>query len=753
MNGDLGLLCTINISKRDYTGESTELRPGGISPLVLDKQSTEPDNLFAPIMATVAEFNLVTDDSWQLSDLYSDDDRTFKVEVTQEIGLETINLFTGFVAPFDAREPYQEAPYPVRFTATDGLGALKDVPFNIYPTEQPFVLTFDALNVLKTCLAWVGYMLPVSISINTVEYSMLVAGERPDYPADILSQFKIDTHLFLTDTGIQSCYEVLTKLLTVFNASVVQDRGQWRVIRKDEYPQYLSEGGNIPFSVFSSFVSTDHTADLHDAIRTVYKHADAIPLRGSQISIQADRKKLTVNYDYGNLRNELVNGDFRSALDGWTQNGPAFSWTGFGTEDEPYGVKADGLTNNYINQEDTVWLRKTIEYPARGGNEDLLTFSFTYVNINTVGAKVSVMATVQGKGVFFLQSDGTWLPNNPKVNYYIFKDNVRTDIDGAYQPKPTRGEKVEIEMSAVPGRGNYRIDVLLYRGRIFKEQDHVPSTPSPYTIYRDVKITRKDPAQLDVKGEQVKAEAPGSDRKRKADELSIVLGDQSSALIHRNVPVINIKGQITGYVPLTAYYPRYGALLRLDGTPTEKWIPYGADVDTPGNFQKIQRLCAKGRVTMTARQAISGDLDLVVVDTANQMVGPCDILRLTEIKNSDQDEVYALSLTYRHDVKANRLKIKPLEILSVAGVAVKNYWQTADGAELMEDSGEIPAAKSPYIGALNNPGKIREEINRQSTGIGHGFAYDPAKGRPVTTGTGTLDFGSIRKQIITRLYK
>ncbi|GAB3324585.1 hypothetical protein GCM10027299_21970 [Larkinella ripae] len=743
-SGEPGVSTVVNIYRKDYLGEVSQLQPGG-TPLVLDKSAKEGSGIFAPLMTTVAEFNLVTDQNWELKDLFTTDDRTFFVEALQG----STNIFSGFISPFDAREPYERYPYPVQFQATDGIGSLKDFPLNNFPTEFPQVGIYTALTVVKTCLLWLQYptTLPLSVSVNILEQSMMTGALRPPFPFSVLGSFQIDTRLFLTDTGIESMYDVLVKTLTILNATLVQDRGKWLIVRRDEFIQHVTNNGIMPWVTYESFASNIVFGELTPSVYTVYKALDLIPQRSSSLGIQAGSKKLTINYEYGQLKNELKNGDFREGLQHWVhprtaqqilpgENG--VTAVGDGSEQKPYGIRVAGTTDDYRQRVDLVGVGAFLDYPERGQNADGFTLSVRFKNYRTSKAKFSLVANVQKKGAYALQEDGTWSPydaNKDKTSWYIFKQNTFADSDGFDKPSASEG-KFEVAANPVPGKGSYRLSLILYRGvnMPFYDKD-----PTAYIEYREIKITKRDLAVQNLTGEKVESQAEGADRKRKAEEMTVYLGDQTSAKITRTVfsTANSPNGELIHY---TVYYPRYGALLRLDGNPTEKWLRYGADPTVSANFKRVQVHCAEGRLAMLGKPLRLNDINQVINDPADRMPGPFSIYYLPEIKNTDGNPTYCQALAFRWEVQSNRLKTKLLEIPNNAiAVSTNKYWQTPEGIQDMPPDESKPGNKNPLVGAYT-PGQLQEIIDRKyKTGVGKGFSYDSSLGIPIGESSGPMD--------------
>lgn len=745
--------------------------PGGVvdelffvgTPLEYEAKSS--DDPFTPIWGTVLTISVLASPVIELTTFYTEDDRKWRVitERITEDGTPIETVFFGYLTPFGTtKEEYKKGTYKISMTAMCGLGTLKDYPFYASPIQPyPRAEPLTALIILRTCLLFLDYTLPIAISINCVEVSMMPGlATRPGAPYSVLANYAIDTARFLTDTGIESCYNVLTAMLESMNACIVQDRGKWVIMRLDEYASHTANNGIVPFIYYSSFY-LDNTiyGEEVSMMHLVNHERTGEPLAGGELSVEPSKKKMTLKYEYGKLKNELKNGNFGSKLQYWkshsnnqqlTEGASNIFSAGDGSEDSPSAIRIFGTTNNFQQRNDTVGAQQTIRYPARSGNSDAFSLSLTFRNYRTGHAKIAVLASVDGKGPYLLQEDGTWAEApDKKTSRYIFKNNTYKDTDGLDRHRAADG-KIEIETSPVPGKGAYDIVVVLYRGvnlPAFTDQYTGATDPTAYVEYRNLILTKMDLSLRNLEGENLKGEAPGFDRKREGDVITLRLGDQTSAKVTRNI-LLNTLPPTTQQV--TAYYPRYGALLRLDGvTPTEKWLPYQSDPAQTANYKKLQQLCLQGRLTLTGKAGRVFDGDLRVKDPAAH-IGPMDILHFEELG------FYARIVGgYKWDIKRNVFTVRALKISEAGPITIKNYWETPDGAEPMDETGTVPPAKSnrPAFGVNLTPGQINEVINRKQTGVATGFAFDPTEGYPIRPGKGLAVIGNRLTEVLIRMVK
>lgn len=739
---------------RDYDGlEIVELKHDGDP--VRAKMNTS-DNWFERIRGMVATIGALSDPAsgFEMKDLYTEDDRKWRVFIDEfdDTNNFVSNIFTGYLSPFGAREAYHNGVKNIKLTATCGLGTLKDYSFCVPGTTRPAVGKFSLYYVLRTCLSWLNYELPIRLSMGIIEKSMgsvsLFGGyERPNWPYSVLSSINMDTHRFLTDTGIASCHEVLSELLKILKATIVQYPGYWRIVRVDEYAQYIADDGYAPVLVYEQPSNFQFYGSREKIVRSVNRTGIGTPLATGELSVAPSEKKLTVKFEYGDLYNELKNGDFSQGLANWTD--PVTNWPtppaglavadGNGSEDRPYGIKIKGTTNNFRQHKDDQYVVQALQFPAwTEGTSDEFTLKITFINIKNAGAKIGVHAQAGEK--YRLQEDGTWGwygGSKEEVSWYIFKLNTYKDENGRDAPKPTEGETIELTMTRPPGMLPYTLYVFLYRGINLPAYNN---DPTAYTIYQNIILTKKNRAVLDLKGEQVRAEAPGVDRKRKADEETIKLGDQSSAKVMRTV---RLTENPPTYQYLNVYYFRYGALLRYDGTTytaTEEWLPWGANPNDPTAWKKIQQHLAIGQLEMTGKPARVFTGELLQRDPSGQRIGPLDLVHMEELDTPEGNCYMVPFRGWEWDMKRNIISIDAVEILNVPGVTIKNYWDSPDGIIPMGDPTDPPKVpnRQKLIFDQLTPGKLQQILDKPKSGevgpIG-GFTYNPAHGIPVEQGT------------------
>lgn len=267
------------------------------SPAVVSYKKPDEDYKLNPLNGSEFTLNILADDDFQLSDLYTSDEKEWLLEISGGWN------WSGYVIPDSCSEPFSAKPYPVTISATDGLGLLKDIPFANADGTKYTGLNRDR-NILKVALEKTGLKLPMVIGVNTFDYTMsLVSGDK--CPLDLTF---IDQSRFLDEDGNAfSCEEVIRSILARWSARLHQFDGKWQIVNALELAQ-----GHV--KAYSYNVNGDFTgvSELVNTITAGGLNRDIIPVGNTQLA-KAFKQSIGY-YQYGYIANQLVNGDMNK----WT---------------------------------------------------------------------------------------------------------------------------------------------------------------------------------------------------------------------------------------------------------------------------------------------------------------------------------------------------------------------------------------------------------------------------------------------------
>lgn len=159
---------------------------------------------------------------------YSDFLVSFKTEWKVIAKVDDVIVFTGWLTPGEGNSEFQDAPYDISLSATDGIGLLKGVVLSDLNGE-PFTDTNLLIDYVAAALQKTGLDLNIRLFCNIYETSMTDRFVNP--VKDAFNQAKLDYRTFLKDAStFQDCYTVLEQMLFE-NYSLYQWNGKWVIIR------------------------------------------------------------------------------------------------------------------------------------------------------------------------------------------------------------------------------------------------------------------------------------------------------------------------------------------------------------------------------------------------------------------------------------------------------------------------------------------------------------------------------------------
>lgn len=180
------------------------------------------DDNFQTIMTSEFNFNMLSENAEDAKfyDLFTGDESRFKVEIYDE----NDQLFwSGFLLPDEYSEPYKNGAFFVNFTATDGLGLLKNKPFNFYNYDEEV----SVVRIVAMCLQQTNLFQDIHLA-----EALQMSTKYWDSVLLKISNFRSESNFSggfnqVDETEYDSCYDVLEKVLKAIGCTLFNYAGKW----------------------------------------------------------------------------------------------------------------------------------------------------------------------------------------------------------------------------------------------------------------------------------------------------------------------------------------------------------------------------------------------------------------------------------------------------------------------------------------------------------------------------------------------
>lgn len=367
-----GLDWRIDIEEDGYSGSVNTMQLGSPA-LTIEHLAASDDLLAAPIKGTMVSFNIISTSHFQYTSLYSSEDLKYRVSIYYG----TTHLYLRGYLSTDYQEPYEDIPYQVTVAAADGLGLLKDIPYDDNGTA--YQGRRHESRIVLDILGKIGFT-EFKEACNVYESRM--AADVEDSPFD---QTLIDVDLF---DGMY-CYQVLEEILKKYNAVIRQVRGEFWIYRPKEFTTTVNYRH---FTAYDTKTYGSFTPDQTISRPTEVTNIEDYP--GGVLMLNPPVKKFTAEQDYGYKESWIDNHNFdpdtfdldSGMFDGWIKIG--------GRGLSPLPVAMSGEVNGVLmTPEATVPDLANYTYQdfgtyAKATNETIL-FSLDYRLINWTEAVVT----------------------------------------------------------------------------------------------------------------------------------------------------------------------------------------------------------------------------------------------------------------------------------------------------------------------------------------------------------------------------
>lgn len=301
---------------------------GGRNPFTLEYRNDESSK-GGTIRATSATMQFYESLVFNIEDLATSDETELRCVFYFNDAVEWI----GFVTPDFFNVEITENPI-IDLTASDRLGILKDIPFNLGVSDENNLASY--LSVITDVLKQTG----LQLRINTVCDFECEEWNETDFKSVFSSTYINKERFVKDDESILSCYDVLKALCDQFNCLVTQYRGEWWIMNKDQLEGQMGNVNTFDYNgVFiesKSFVNKEINFNL---INT-----------GGEKTIIPAHGVSTLKLAYGKPQKYPFNGDFQKAssgsfsrwIDAGFQDGPILERGVFPTFEKPLIYDVNG---------------------------------------------------------------------------------------------------------------------------------------------------------------------------------------------------------------------------------------------------------------------------------------------------------------------------------------------------------------------------------------------------------------------------
>jgi hypothetical protein len=408
----------LKIWQDGYSGAIIDLQGAGLNLEYIPNSDDPYEPIFASQLGISIDF---TDELSNIINFTNIDDRYNYVEMYVNNVIEWV----GFIINDNVQVSYSTGRKIATFNATDGLGMLKDIPFEPPAGNNGVNDINSLLTILRTCFNAIGF----KNNRNTVTMCSYFANGMSDRSVNSWQDPFVQTYMayrnFLKDEyTYTNCLEIITNIAKSFGCRVFQANGKWWIVSVNEFAEtnaYYTEYNTSGTRVNNLDGNLINTSSIIQPYLT--NTSGLYFIDNSQLKIlNKGFYKIIAEADVEIAPNYIPNGNLEDN-DGteatyWTRNS-----TGDGTctlqqntildyyyfeltapSGGPAGTAAVTLnssSNAYVTTGDSLQLNITI-----GANSVATPIGFIDITINT------------GSTIYYLNNDGNWQTTSTSYTVY-----------------------------------------------------------------------------------------------------------------------------------------------------------------------------------------------------------------------------------------------------------------------------------------------------------------------------------------------
>ena len=407
---------------------------------------SETKDTLESIRGSGLKIDLEANSDLTFADLYSEEERTFKVIYTRQ---EEI-LFNGWLSPEGIFESLVADKWVISLDCTDGIGFLKNLSY-VNENGSNFVGKQSMLEIVANCLKRTKILQDIYVNIDIIHN-----GLNPFQ--DVLNGTYLNADRFVKDDGktITDCDKVLRSVLELFGAVLISYKGKWVIIK----PNRLVNRQNIFFFTYDSDgvdlgskESINFAETLGSQIDGYYPHhVNANQQKTITNSIGAYR----IDYKFGGIENFFQNLALDGGVVGFTYTVPEWIITDYNSFDRPQNNRGLRFENGRL-----LSVAFSESYGVNNGDSFTFFTSFFFNDIRVIGGvgnftyliRANFKIILQGStSTYYLRDDGTWSNNDNIITLeYVANDFITSGEDNIFN--------YEIKTDSAPIEGDIRIEL------------------------------------------------------------------------------------------------------------------------------------------------------------------------------------------------------------------------------------------------------------------------------------------------------
>lgn len=193
------------------------------------------DDPYEPIFASQLGISIdFTDELSDIINFTNIDDRYNYVEMY----VDSVIQWVGFIINDNVQVSYSTGRKIATFNATDGLGMLKDIPFELPAGNNGVNDINSLLTILRTCFNSIGYKNNRNTVTMCSYYSNGMSNRSANSWQDPFAQTYMAYRNFLQDEyNYTNCLDIISNIAKSFGCRVFQANAKWWIVAVNEFAE------------------------------------------------------------------------------------------------------------------------------------------------------------------------------------------------------------------------------------------------------------------------------------------------------------------------------------------------------------------------------------------------------------------------------------------------------------------------------------------------------------------------------------